>query len=81
LEAGLVKTNFAIDMIDEAGIEIDAGGLGRKIRVYRLPEENPMLDFEEVVEIPLRHGQDNPVYVRAVTEDGHTCWSSPIYLI
>jgi hypothetical protein len=34
-----------------------------------------------VVEIPLRHGQDNPVYVRAVTEDGHTCWSSPIYLI
>jgi hypothetical protein len=81
LEAGLVKTNFAIDMIDETGIEIDAGGLGRKIRVYRLPEKNPMLGFEEVVEIPLRHGQDNPVYVRAVTEDGHTCWSSPIYLI
>jgi hypothetical protein len=25
--------------------------------------------------------RDNPIWVRVQTEDGHTAWSSPVYVI
>lgn len=57
------------------------GGLDRQLKVYRLPDSNPGLSvaFDQIV--PLNRNRDNPIYVSAVTEDGHQAWSSPIYAI
>ncbi len=59
---------------------LDAGGLGRRIRVFRLPENNPHRDLSATIEIPLGKTGDNPLWVCVTTEDGFQAWSSPIYV-
>ena len=59
----------------------DAGGLGRRIRTFRLPDENPHRHVRLSRRIPLRRDEDNALYVRVTLEDGNVLWSSPIYLI
>lgn len=83
----VVETNLAALDIDLATLGADeriveAGGLARRLRVWRLPET------KETWTMRLAHrvdGQvltaDLPVYVRVTQEDGHQAWSSPIYLI
>ena len=66
----------------EIGLEdtvMEAGGLERKIRVFRLPEENPHRTISTELEIPLKADGDNPLWVCVTTEDGFQAWSSPIY--
>ncbi|MBT3557621.1 MAG: DUF3604 domain-containing protein [Rhodospirillales bacterium] len=58
---------------------LDAGGLERKIRVFRLPTENPCRALKETGRIPLAAMGDNPIWVRVTTEDGFNAWSSPIF--
>jgi hypothetical protein len=81
----VVETNFgggtfAATEIGREDIVIPAGGLGRQISLYRLPETLP-------VQVSLTHEAtrsgpgDLPVYVRVTQEDGNQAWSSPIYLI
>ena len=68
----------------DIGIEdhvLDAGGLDRKLRVFRLPEENRHRSMEIRTEVDLVPGRDNPLWVCVTTEDGHQAWSSPIYVI
>ena len=60
---------------------LDAGGLERQIRVFRLPEINPHREIEHHLQIPLKSNQDNPVWVCVTTEDGFQAWSSPIFVI
>ncbi|MFZ4858699.1 MAG: DUF3604 domain-containing protein [Desulfuromonadaceae bacterium] len=57
------------------------GGLNRRIRVFRLPDDNPVTAVTLSYSITLRETGDNPLYVRVTQEDGHQIWSSPIYLI
>lgn len=63
--------------LDDATME--AGGLERRIRVFRLPEENPHREIVAEVEVPLKPQGDNPLGVCVTTEDGFQAWSSPIY--
>ena len=68
----------------ELGLEdhtLEAGGLERKIRVIRLPDELTQCSLRRKVTVPLTKGRDNPIWVRVATADGHLAWSSPIYLI
>ncbi len=70
--------------IAEIGLEdlvFEAGGLGRRLRLFRLPEINPIWRLRFTRQVPLRPGVDNPLYVRLTQEDGHQAWSSPIYVI
>jgi hypothetical protein len=60
-------------------VTMDAGGLERKIRAFRLPEENPHRTITTELEIPLNATGDNPLWVCVTTEDGFQAWSSPIY--
>ena len=62
-------------------IVFDGGGLGRKISVYRLPEQDwsRRVTLDHAVSFP--GGADLPVYLRVTQSDGHQAWSSPIYLI
>ena len=81
-----VKTNLVtgIMALAELGLEdhtLEAGGLERKIRVIRLPDELTQCSLRRKVTVPLTKGRDNPIWVRVATADGHLAWSSPIYLI
>ena len=67
----------------EVGLEdvvLEAGGLERRLRVFRLPEENPHRELTAEIEVPLALTGDNPLWVCVTTEDGFQAWSSPIFL-
>ncbi len=75
-----VKTSLDVAAIGYEDSVFEAGGLGRRVRVFRLPDA-PLpesLEFERDVE--LAGAGDNPIYVRVTFENGHQAWSSPIYL-
>jgi len=79
-----ISTNLGVMTVplSDIGMEdvtMDAGGLERKIRVFRLPEENPHRTITTELEIPLKATGDNPLWVCVTTEDGFQAWSSPIY--
>lgn len=70
------------EVLSDIGFEdtcIDLGGLGRELRVVRLPETNPHCTMSGEVEIDLASEGDNPLWVSAYTEDGFQAWSSPIF--
>jgi len=69
--------------LSEIGLEdtvLDAGGLERKISVFRLPDANPHREFTHSLRIPLRTTGDNPLWICVSTEDGFQAWSSPIFI-
>ena len=81
IDTDLVGGAFSLSDIGLDDRMLDAGGLDRKLRVFRLPETLDKLDWTISVPIALNSGRDNPLWVRVVTEDGCVAWSSPIYLI
>jgi hypothetical protein len=58
----------------------DAGGIKRRIRVFRLPDENPHRTLRLSRRNHLRDQGDNALYVCLTQEDGHLIWSSRIYV-
>ena len=80
-----VSTNLGMLQVplSKIGIEdvtMEAGGLERKIRAFRLPEDNPHRTITTELEIPIKAEGDNPIWVCVTTEDGFQSWSSPIYI-
>jgi hypothetical protein len=81
-----VETNVVSGTVDLAAFSdniaaFDGGGLGRRLSVYRLPEQ----DWSRRVTLDhmaqFAGGADLPVYLRVTQADGHQTWTSPIYLI
>jgi hypothetical protein len=60
---------------------IEAGGLWRRLRVFRLPDRLKPEALRVSLTVALAPGRDNPIYARITQEDGHQAWSSPIYFI
>lgn len=81
LKTGPVELSLNLDSVGSEDVVHEAGGLGRRIRIYRLPEDNPLHSIAERITVPLDSAGDDALYLRAMTEDGHLAWSSPIYLI
>ena len=78
------KTNqVAFDLpVSEIAMDdhsFDAGGLFKRVRVFRLPTQmqNQAYHFERPIN--LRPQGDTRIYVKAIFEDGHCAWSSPMY--
>ncbi len=80
LETPVVKCGVPVEDIGYEDEVIEAGGLDRRVRIFRLPEENPHHRMVIERRIELQPDGDNPLYVRITQEDGHLVWSSPIYL-
>ena len=80
IDTALVKAEFPIAEIGRDDIVLDAGGIERRIRVFRIPDENPYTAVAIERRIPLGKDTDNALYVKLVQEDGHQVWSSPIYI-
>ena len=81
IATNLVNETIRIEDIGFNDIVFENGGIDRRIRIFRLPDENTTNSVSISREITLNKNQDNPLYVRVTQEDGHYVWSSPIYMI
>jgi Protein of unknown function (DUF3604) len=81
VDTNVVSGEVNLATLADDTVIFDGGGLGRKISVYRLPEQDwsRRVTLDHTVSFP--GGADLPVYLRATQSDGHQAWSSPIYLI
>lgn len=75
-----VSPSLAIQDIGFNDIVFEAGGLGRRLRVFRLPDQNSARSFAFEREVDVSSQGDSPLYVRVTLENGHQAWSSPMYL-
>ena len=75
-----MKAEIPVADIGRDDIVHDAGGIQRRIRVFRMPDDNPHSAVRLERRIALGKGVDNALYVNIVCEDGHQIWSSPIYV-
>lgn len=81
IETNIVSGTVDLATLADDRVVFEAGGLGRQISVYRLPEQDwsrhvaidQAIDFDGV--------SDLPIYLRVTQADGHQAWTSPIYLI
>lgn len=80
IDTALVQADMPIAEIGYDDRVYEAGGIRRRIRVFRLPDENPHRSFILERRVPLRDTGDNALYVCITQEDGHLIWSSPIYV-
>ena len=80
IDTALVKCDIAVADIGRDDLVFDAGGIERRIRIFRLPEENTHRCVKLSRRIALKENGDNALYVCLTQEDGHLIWSSPIYI-
>ena len=80
IDTALIQQVIDIESIGRDEQIFENGGIERRIRVFRLPDDNPHRSLRIEREIALRDDRDNALYVRVTFEDGHYAWSSPIYL-
>lgn len=61
----------------------EAGGLGKRVRIFRLPAINSYLSYELEREFLLTPDVDKEerFFVKVTLEDGHQAWSSPMYIL
>jgi hypothetical protein len=76
----LVRERIPIASLGAEDTVFEAGGLGRRLRAFRLPDVNTARRADLKWTLKLEAGRDNPLYVRVTQEDGHMAWSSPVYL-
>lgn len=76
----LVNEEIHIADIGRDDLVFENGGINRRIRVFRMPDENPHNHVNINCRMPVLTGCDNAYYVCIVQEDGHYIWSSPIYV-
>jgi hypothetical protein len=81
IDTSIVAGEVDLATLRDQVVAFDGGGLGRRLSVYRLPDD----DWSR--RVTLEHtatfagGADLPVYLRVTQADGHQAWTSPIYLI
>jgi hypothetical protein len=74
--------NFAIDLAELGTKDIvqDCGGLGKAVRLTRLPDEMLPSKLQTQLSVPLSLDEERCLFARIVFEDGHIAWTSPIYI-
>ncbi len=83
VETPLITCTHDLAEIDQEEIVHDAGGeLGRRIRIFRLPDALMQKNLKLTRHIPLKSGgADNVIYIKLTQEDGTVAWTSPVYVI
>ncbi len=80
IDTALVKCNIRVADIGREDLVFEVGGIKRRMRVFRLPEDNPHRSLKLERRIRLKDTGDNALYVCLTQEDGNLVWSSPIYI-
>ena len=75
-----VTATIPLSDIDLHETIIEAGGLSRQVKCYRLPEQMSEQKLDVEITVELRSKADNPLFARLIQEDGHVGWTSPIYV-
>ena len=71
--------DLPIEQIGLDDLVFEAGGLGKRVRIFRLPTEMVARKYSFKRSVSIRPQGDTPIYVKTIFEDGHAAWSSPIY--
>ena len=80
IQTGLVQAEVPLRQLLEGEALWEAGGLGRRMRAFLLPDAAPThVRLER--DIALRDDEDNALFLRATFEDGSVLWTSPVYLL
>ncbi len=80
IDSNHVAAELALQDIGLEDTILDAGGLERSLRLFRLPAQLDCRRLQQTVRVELRAVGDNPLWVRVTTEDGFNAWSSPIFV-
>lgn len=80
IDTALVKTEIKVAAIGYNDLVFENGGIKRRIRVFRLPDENLHQRVKIERRVKLTDARDNALYVCLTQEDGNLMWSSPIYI-
>lgn len=80
IDTALIQEEIPIKDIGRDELVFANGGINRRIRIFRMPDENPHRTATLERRIKLAGDRDNGLYVRITHEDGHFVWSSPIYI-
>ncbi|MHA1149800.1 MAG: DUF3604 domain-containing protein [Promethearchaeota archaeon] len=58
-----------------------AGGLGKQVKLFRVPEVNKInsIQLERTVILAPTKEKDDRIYVKITLENGHQAWTSPMY--
>ncbi len=81
IDTPLVKCTIPVAEIGlEDKVFDTGGGIARRLRVFRLPDENGCRGLKLERRLKLRDGADNALFICLTQEDGHLVWSSPIYV-
>jgi hypothetical protein len=59
---------------------MEAGGLGRCIKLFRMPDKSLPQQYQHETPVALRPKGDNPLWFCVTLEDGSQAWSSPIFI-
>jgi hypothetical protein len=81
IETNVLCGTVELAALGEDTVAFEGGGLGRRLSVYRLPDDawSRRVTVDHSVTFP--GGADLPVYLRVTQADGNQAWTSPIYLI
>lgn len=80
IETAHVNPTFSVADIGIDDTVCEAGGLERKLKLYRLPDAPSEQRMTHRVPIAIAKTGDTPLFVRVTQVDGHRAWSSPVYL-
>ena len=80
IDTALVRTEINVADIGLNDLVFANGGIKRRIRVFRMPDENTHCRARIERRVALADDGDNALYVCITQEDGHLIWSSPIYI-
>ena len=87
-EGGALRltTPHGVAEVDLADLDVEDrvfefGGLDRRVRVFRLPEDGGPSSWSVDCTVPVRPDRDTPIWVVVTLESGHVAWSSPTYLV
>ena len=80
LETNYMNTSLHFEEIGLDDNVFEAGGLDRRMRVFRMPQTNHVSEIRDTVPVALKPRGDNPLWVRVTTDDGYNAWSSPIFV-
>ncbi len=80
LSTSLVVARLCLADIGADERIFEAGGLGRRVRLFRLPEEISAREMAFAFSLTPDAAGDTPVWAKVTQDDGHIAWSSPVYL-
>jgi hypothetical protein len=81
ITTSIVSGSVDLQSLADDTVVLDGDGLGRRLSVYRLPEQDWSRRVTLDHTVTFAGGADLPVYLRVTQNDGHQAWTSPIYLI